>query len=246
MTAFVDGHTVENLLTIGEAAYVPQSTPTSTNGTLTLGLVSNSLQVITGSASGFSVVLPSALILVPGWKYEIQNTSSQSINVKDNAGTVLATLGPTENGFFTLLTNASAAGVWNAWSVYSLPGGLFQSYKVVSTTPFICTQTTDQLITGFSITPAAGSYAVWFNASVFYTATPRGHWWSFYKGGSQIIDSERTQDTAHSNQNMFDAAMTTSFFNGSEACDVRVRNSPTSGQLTVNARSLVLIRLGST
>lgn len=124
----------------------------------------------------------------------------------------------------------------------AIAGGI-SNYNIVSSTAFTTSSQTDVVITGLTVTPASGTYAVWYNAESFYTTTPKSHWWSVYKAGAQIADSLRFQDTAHSNQNMADSTMTIVQVNGSQAIDVRVR-CDTSGSLTVNQRSLLFIRLG--
>lgn len=122
------------------------------------------------------------------------------------------------------------------------------NYNIVSSTPFVTTSLTDVMITNFTTTPQAGTYAVWYNASVLYNTTPKSHWWSIYKAGLKVANSERIQDTAHSNQIMVDSTMTVITVDGTQTVDVRVRcstSNPTAGQLTVNGRTLLLVRLGA-
>ena len=81
--------------------YDSQTTATTLNGTLTLlspvaggqdggnGATSTSLQFLTGTATGFSVVLPSALTLSVGMHYKIDNTSTQPVTIKDGSGATL-------------------------------------------------------------------------------------------------------------------------------------------------------------
>lgn len=118
-------------------------------------------------------------------------------------------------------------------------------YNLSSSTAFSTSTryTSFALITGFTLTPRSGQYAVLYNASVYYTTTPKAHYWQFYKAGSAVSTSLRSQDTAHSNQNMVDSSIDIISVNGSQAIDVRVACDNT-GTLTVNQRSLVLIRLG--
>lgn len=219
------------------------STATTLNGNLNLSATSNYIQFVTGTATGFSVVLPNATTVSPGIKFDIYNTSSQSITLKDNTGAVITTISQNSIAYVILQTNGTQAGGWLSWQVYVGVASGIVNYKITSTTAFTTSSTTDVVITGFTVTPVAGTYAIWYNASIFYTTTPIAHYWSVYGGGSQITDSARQQDTAHSNQTMVDTTMTTFLANGSQAIDVRVRRG-TSGALTVNARTLILIRLG--
>lgn len=124
----------------------------------------------------------------------------------------------------------------------AIAGGVV-NYKITSSVVFTTTSTTDVVITGFTVTPVSGTYAVWFNAASFVTKTPYTHNWSIYRAGVKVTDSARSQDTAHSNQNMADSTMTTVVCTGAEAIDVRV-NVQNTGSLSINQRTLLLIRLG--
>lgn len=220
------------------------STATTASGTLTLTASSLSMQFLTGSATAYSVVLPDATTLFLGRKFEIDNQSSQPVTITDGSGAALVTLGQTSIAYVTLQTNGTTAGGWVLWQVFtnSLASGIL-NYQVLSSTAFDTASTTDVMITGFTVTPQAGTYAVWYNGASFLTTTPKSHWWSIYKNGTRVADSERSQDTGHSSQNMTDSTMSVVVFDGSETCDVRVRTQ--NGTLTVNQRTLLLIRLGS-
>jgi uncharacterized protein (DUF2342 family) len=147
----------------------------------------------------------------------------------------------------SLIDNGTAAGTWVFWQVLtsSIASGII-NYNITSSTAFSSTNRTNpyQLITGFQVTPQAGTYACWYNASVYYTTTPKAHFWAFYKAGTILTDTARQQDTAHSNQTMLDSTMSVTSFNGSQTMDVRVKCADT-GTLTVNARTMILIRIGA-
>jgi hypothetical protein len=247
MALFIDDATVEDLLTTACRVATPTSTATTLNGTLTLTAASTSLQIITGTATGFSIVLPAATSLANGWKYEFSNTTSQLVTVKTNGGATLFTLDRISTAYITLRDNSTAAGTWIFWQVLtsSIASGII-NYNTVSATAFTSTNRTDpyELITGFQLTPQAGTYACWYNASVYYTTTPKAHFWAFHRAGTIVSDSMRQQDTAHSNQTMMDGTMTILSFDGSQTLDVRVKCDNT-GALTVNARSLIAIRIGA-
>lgn len=245
MTAAIDSLLVELLLTQAGLNYLPVSTVTSLNGTLSLSVNSVCLNFLTGTAAGYSVQLPNATTLLSGRCFIIVNTTSQIVNIKDGSGVTLFQLSQNSIGYLYLQLNTNAAGAWTYYQVLasSTASGII-NYNLTSTTPFSTTSTTDVLITAFTLTPQAGTYAVWYNASVLHTTTPIPHYWSLYKAGVKVTDSERQQDTAHSNQVMVDTTMAIINVNGSQAIDVRVRRG-TTGTLTVNARSLLLIRLGS-
>jgi hypothetical protein len=117
-----------------------------------------------------------------------------------------------------------------------------RNYQLVSSTLFSTTSTTYVAITNFNVTPQAGKYAVWYNSYILYTTTPILHYWAFFKAGVIVQDSERTQTTSRSNQEMVDVTMSVIEFNGSEVLDVRVKRG-TSGRYDILDRTLILIRL---
>ena len=90
----------------------PESTATTASGTLTLTNSSNTVQILTGSATGYSVVLPSATTETVGQVYEIYNASTQNVTIKDNANTTIHTLIPGSSYKLTLQINGTAAGTW--------------------------------------------------------------------------------------------------------------------------------------
>lgn len=236
---------MEKLLTADTICQPQDFTATTAAGTLTLTAASNTVQHLTGSAAGFNIVLPVATTLSIGWRYQLSNTTSQTIQVKDGSGANEFVLSQSSIAYLELTNNTTASGTWLFWQVLatSTASGII-NYNLVSSTVFTTSSQTDVVITAFSVTPQAGTYGCWYNASSFYTTTPKSHWWSFYKDGVQIVDSERLQDTAHSSQTMVDTTITVASFNGSQTMDVRVRCANT-GALTINARTMILIRLGS-
>jgi len=236
---------VDDLLTYGGRVSTTLFTLTSLNGTLSLDTTSPESHVLTGTSSGFKVVLPDARALTSGRIFTIYNMSSQNVGVYTNNNALLFTLVATAASPFFLRDNSTQAGTWIGWQVFDNSSSGIVNYKVTSLTPFSTSQRGpgDDVITGFTVTPVSGTYAAWYNARVYYTTTPKAHYWSIYKGGSKITDSERRQDTAHSNQFMVDHTMTTSQLDGSQAIDIRCRCDNT-GILTVYDRTLSLFRLG--
>jgi len=225
--------------------YDPEFITTSLNGTSNLLFTNKTLQIVTGTATGHSVVLPNATTLFNGRKYEIANQSSQPINIKTFGGTSLFFLNPASVAIMTLQDNTTSAGTWISLVVSTIATGI-QSYNIISSTAFTTSvrYTAFDLITGFSLTPLSGTYGCWFSCSSYYTTTPKKHYWAFYRAGVQIADSLRSQDTAHSNQTMMDTTQSIISLNGSQTLDVRV-SCDNTGSLTVNQRSMLLIRLGT-
>jgi len=244
MPQIIDAVTVEGLLTHTSKVCVPATQATAAS-TLSLTVASNMSQYFTGTTAGQIVRLPNATTLAIGQRYEIYNQSTQSIDIQDGASGALLTLPNTTITYLTLQLNGNSAGSWIFWSISaSVVAGGVTNFNLTSSTAFTTSSQTDVVITGFTVTPSAGTYGIWYNASVYYTTTPKAHYWSIYKAGVGVADSARQQDTAHSNQTMVDSTMSIVQVNGSQAIDVRVRCANT-GALTVNDRSLLLSRLGS-
>jgi hypothetical protein len=243
MTSFVDNLTVEGLLQHGSKVSVPSTQATSAS-TLALTVSSNMAQYFTGTAAGQILKLPNATTLINGQRYEIYNQSSVPVSVQDGSGATLFSLSQTSIAYLTLQTNGTVAGGWIAWQILisSSASGIV-NYQVTSTTTFSTASASYVVITGFTVTPQAGTYAIWYSGQALMAATPKSHSWAIFRAGVIIQDSERAQDTAHSNQNMNDSTMTIATFDGTQTCDVRVWSS--SGTLQILGRSLILIRMGS-
>lgn len=232
----------EYLLQYNALSPYPTYTTVSAS-TLTLTATSNSTQFFTGSTLGQVLRLPNATTLQKSHTYEVWNMSSTVVVLQNSSGGAITNLDAGAYARIILRDNVVATGPWDVFQVVtsSIAAGVV-NYKLVSSVDFLTTSTTDVIITGFTLTPMAGEYACFFNGSSYLTTTPKAHWWSFYKAGAKITDSERTQDTAHSNQTMVDSTITVASFNGSQTVDVRVRTS--NGSLTMKSRTILLTRLG--
>lgn len=246
MTHYIDNFNIESHGSVSSLIMPPLNIPITLNGSYQLLPESPSSIVLTGNAAGFSILLPDCTLEThQGHLHVIYNTTNSLINVKNAAGVLLFVLSQNAVAYGYLKIVGTIAGEWIWWQtlISGIASGL-TNYNLVSATPFSTSSQTDVAITGFTLTPQAGTYAIFYNASVYYTTTPKSHWWSIYKSGVQITDSERRQDTAHSNQTMVDSTMTITAVDGTQAIDVRVRCANT-GVLTVNSRSLLIQRLGS-
>lgn len=115
-----DNATVGGLSSIAKEMSPPEFTTTTLNGTLTLTSASKMCQFLSGSATGFSIVLPNATTLSTGWKYEFYNTSTKSITLKDSTGTAIFSLATQSWTFARLQVNTPASGTW---FVYQIWGG---------------------------------------------------------------------------------------------------------------------------
>jgi|WetSurMetagenome_2_1015567.scaffolds.fasta_scaffold199831_1 hypothetical protein len=116
------------------------------------------------------------------------------------------------------------------------------NYKVTANVNFITTSVTKVLVTGYQVTPIAGTYAVFHTGNILSSQNNAQIKCSIYKGGSEILDSNRVMQSSSSSWYGIQVTSTTAQFNGSETCDVRVSTS--QGQITLDGRTLLLIRLG--
>lgn len=244
MGAAVDSLLVEQLLKFGAENYLSTSTPLSTGGSLLLTSLSNCLQYLTGSGTGFTVHMPAANTIEPGRHFIIANTTSNVVWIKDGAGNTLFQLSQNSLAFMYLQTDTTAAGYWVFFQILasSTASGII-NYNLTSDTPFSTSSTTDVPITMFSLTPQAGSYAIWYNSDDTNTQNNSAIHATLYKNGTRVADSERSTQSVASNFEFQVSTMSIVQVNGTDAIDVRVRTS--QGTLTVGGRSLLLIRLGT-
>lgn len=90
----------------------PTIQATTAAGTQTLTKSTSQYWVLTGTAVGYSVVLPDATILEIGWRVEVYNRSSQTILIKADGGATLLTLFPDTLVRIVLQVATPAAGTW--------------------------------------------------------------------------------------------------------------------------------------
>ena len=90
----------------------PAVTTTTVNGILTLGTTSPSNQILSGSASGFSVKLPDATTLPAGICFSVWNTTLQPVVLLDGSSLQLLTIPSQSLLSTTLEINGTVPGVW--------------------------------------------------------------------------------------------------------------------------------------
>jgi hypothetical protein len=224
-----------------QKVFDPEYTTLSLNGTLDLDNTNNTLHILTGSATGFSIELPDATTLFNGAQYIIANQSTATVFIKDSTGTQLIELLADSVSTIYLQSNNTVAGIWIGTVVSGFATGII-SYNITSSVPFTTNSSSDVLITGFSITPLAGKYAAWYSSDIEIQQNNRLARCTIYKANSAIADSTRVVQGMSNNFVSAHQTLTTTSVNGSQALDVRVRVS--GGNLTTNERSLLLIRLG--
>ncbi|HXB12868.1 MAG TPA: hypothetical protein VNZ45_12850 [Bacteroidia bacterium] len=169
-------------------SYITSVTTTVTAGsTTTLTNNSTGIQQFTGTTTQ-TVNLPDATTLTVGQGYLIANRSTGVVTIKDSSGTTLQAMAGGSQLELTLITNGSAAGVWDvAYSVSS--AGTVTSISIVSANGFggsVATATSTPAITlttnisgllkGSSSALVAATYGTdYVNNSSFVTReTPSG------------------------------------------------------------------------
>jgi hypothetical protein len=224
--------------------YSSRTNTTIASTILTLTSTDTNLQFFTGSAAGYIVRLPNATTIPVSSFYQLINTSTQQINIQDAAGNFLFTLSQSSVGYVHLQLGNTVAGTWVYWQVLttSTASGII-NYNITSTTAFSTTSATDVLVTGFSVTPQAGTYAVWVSSTCTNTVNNSLNNLTIYKNSTAATDSKRTYQTGSSNVTFQLASQTIIQVNGTDVVSARV--SRNSGTFTINGRSLLLIRLGS-
>jgi len=246
MTHYIDNANIEKNLTHTSWSPSLVTTTLTLNGTLTLTNASGFIQEFTGTATGFKIILPNATTLTNGWKFDLFNSSSTiTIPVYYNdTTTLIGNLLPSSYTSITLESNATTNGLWLRWGAFT--GGQatgILNYNISSSTPFtLSTGTNDTPITGMSITPTQGTYALWYDGSIVITGNNTVVRTTFYKANAIWTDSLRTIESSVSTFNTTHSTIAIIQFTGSELLEVRVARS--SNTLTINGRSLIMIRLG--
>lgn len=222
--------------------YDSRTQASTASSTLTLTSADVSTQFITGTASGYNIQLPDATTISKTAFYQLISTNSQIIQVKDGSGANLFVLAQNSIAYIYLQTNATAAGVWIYLQVIINTASGIVNYNAISSSTFTTSSGTDVAITGFSVTPQAGTYAIWFNAENTCTGSGVDNVCTIYKGAAAIADSPRHAASPAGAHTFTTTTQTIAQFDGVTACTVQVN---TSGTLSVQQRSLLLIRLGT-
>ena len=230
--------------------YDSNTTATTLNGTLTISsptaggdvALSKGLQYLTGTATGYSVVLPDATTLSLAAFYQIMNTSTQPVTIKTSGGATLFTLSQASIGYLYLQTNGSAAGVWLWTQTGTGTGSGIIVYNITSNTNFSSSANVDTLITGMSIVPQAGTYSIWYNAQNSGTGSGQQLDCTIYNGAAAVADSPRSNLSTSGTHIFENSTQTTSQFDGINAASVKV--NPNGNSMTIGARSMLMLRTG--
>lgn len=223
--------------------YDSRTQATSAAGTLTLTSSDTNLQFLTGTAVGYSVVLPDATTLSLSAFYQIINTSSQIVTIKTSGGATLFILSQNSIGFMYLQTNGTAAGTWAWWqNPLNTASGIIV-YNITSNVNFSSSANADTLITGMSVVPQAGTYSIWYNAQNTGTGAGQQLDVTIYNGAAAIADSPRSNLSTSGTHIFQNSTQTTAQFDGTNACSIKV--DPNGNSMTIGARSLLMIRTGT-
>lgn len=215
---------------------------TSNNGNYQISENNSYVHDVQGSATGYSVTLPNAQNIFLGKRIEISNNSSNTIQVKDFQGAVLANLVSGDLAVFTLETQDTTAGTWILSVVSGSATGII-SYVVTSNTAFSTSSITDIVITNFSTTPVSGRYSLYFSSDLQITANNAIFESVAYVDGAEVSNTRRSVQGVSSNFVAQAQSIGEVSVNGSQVVDIRVNISTNS--VSVNQRSLILVRLGS-
>lgn len=221
---------------------------TTAGGTLTLTATSLYTQFFTGTAAGYNIQLPDATTF-PGNAppnsayFQLFNTTTQTIQIKDASGANLFVLAQNSVGFIWLQSSPNAAGVWvYTQSSIATANGIV-TYNVISSTSFANSGSAYVLITGMTITPQAGTYGIWWNADATGSGSGQSLLCAVYKGASVIADSVRSSASPAGSHEFTTSTQTIAQFDGATACSIYI--NPGGSGMTIKQRSMMLIRFGT-
>lgn len=219
----------------------PLSIVTSLNGVYNLLFTTNSILYLTGTSTGFSIVLPNSTSMLIGTYFEIYNNNSESVLIKYNNGDTILSVKSNSIAKIILQINGTQNGVWSIWSLETGQAAGIINENIVSSVIFSTTSTIDIPITSFTITPPSGQYAIWFSSSCENNGNNRLSYCSLYKNTVQIPGTEKVAQSVSSSFVFMLSTQGIENFNGNDELRVYVR---TTGSLNVGDRSLIMIRLG--
>lgn len=224
------------------AVTVPTYTTAIQGGTLELDNESTSVHFITGTVSNFSVKFPNATTLHNGVNYEIYNRTNSPITLKYQDDSLIGILSPESVSSLILQDNSTVNGMYSPFSVEVNQASGISNYNATSSSIFSTTSDIYTVIDQFSITPAAGKYAIWFSCSATSSTNNANNFVVLSKNGTIIQESERRAQSVSSNFVLQLQTLAIIDFDGTEELTASVK--VTSGTLTITDRTGVAIRLG--
>jgi hypothetical protein len=220
------------------------STATSNDGNLAVVAgTTNPIIYLTGTGTNYTVTLPNATSLTAGLTYDIYNVSSEPVVVRYNDTTTLLTVNANATAKVVLQVAGTQNGTWSIWSLETGKASGIKNSTLTSNTLFQTTSLTDVIITGFTVTPEAGQYAIIFDSSFSNTTNNSENIVSLYKNTTQLTNTERTVKATGSDYTAILTTQAVENFNGTDTLSVYVR--VTGGTISITERSIIAIRLGN-
>lgn len=121
------------------------------------------------------------------------------------------------------------------------PAGTNGNNSATATGTITNTQTTDQLATTMTLTPASGTYQVWFTGTVSNGTTNNYTYMSVWSGGSQVAASEVNFQSSAANRTCPFCCIATVTVNGAQAIEGRWRVS--AGTSSMYQRTLMILKV---
>ena len=119
--------------------------------------------------------------------------------------------------------------------------GSIASDQVTATGDTTTTSATDVLMDSMTLTPASGTYLVWFASSVSHSNNSADIFLSIYSGGSQVAPSEQKCRPGNSGSSPF-CCIAKVTVNGAQAIEGKWRT--TASTATARQRTLMIEKVG--
>jgi len=140
-----------------------------------------------------------------------------------------------------LIEDSASAGIKSYVSISALPPTAPLSNTATATATITTTSTTDVLATGMTLTPAAGTYMVWFTTSASNATSNNIVYLSIYSGGTQVAASERRISTKSAGDIAGIACTARVTVNGAQTIEGRWRVGGSTGSM--HQRALAIIKV---
>lgn len=236
MPQILDSITLEKWGQVNASVLPPTVTSLPLNGTLTLNVASTTSQIIIGSVTGQSVVLPNATTLINGWTYRIYNLNSTGLLIKYNDGTTLVAISANAVIDCFLQSNSTTNGVWVVLTGFT-SGGVSGTQEVNASVDTSTNSTSPGLIASMSITPVAGSYFAMFSMDCEMSNSSSTGYMILASGGVTIASSRRGN---RGGQRSTIATQGLATVNGNQA--IEAYWSVTAATFTSHYRSLTIVK----
>jgi hypothetical protein len=135
----------------------------------------------------------------------------------------------------------TGAGSWvDPFTVFTGVSGTL----VEQTSSFTTTSATYVPVTGMTVTPGAGTYAVWLNGVIGNGSNGRESRIAVFNNGTIITNSERFSEGQANNRSGV-ASFTVTTVADAQAIDIRLRTDVGGGTAQLENRSVYVVRIGT-